>query len=181
MNYDKYLESIQKELDAHMRESVHFNEEYITDCEVIMENNKLIIERLDKSLPLPTYKHAGDAGFDLYAAQDAELCFGVISKVRLGIKMQIPEGFEIQLRPRSGLAANWGVTLINSPGTIDAGFRGELVAIMTTMQNHGIVKINKGDRVCQAVLSPITKATIIDGCIDQQTSRGDGGLGSTGV
>ena len=97
----------------------------------------LKIKRLDKELPLPKYETAGSAGMDLYATEDAYIRFGGITNIPTGIAVQIPEGYEAQIRPRSGLAYKHGITVINSPGTIDSDYRGEIVVIMSCLEKSG--------------------------------------------
>lgn len=137
---------------------------------------RLVIERLDPSLPMPTYAHEGDSAMDLYAAKDMNLKGNQRGLMPLGIKMVIPDGYEVQLRPRSGLTK---MCLDVKFGTIDSGYRGEW---MTNIHNcsGNTAKIKKGMRVCQAVLAPVTRANIVEGKVENDTDRGEGGFGSTG-
>ena len=138
------------------------------------------IRRLDPDLPLPSYAHPGDAGADLVAAEDAELAPGQRAKVRTGIAVAIPEGYVGLVHPRSGLAARLGVTVLNAPGTVDAGYRGEILVILVNHDPAGTVKISRGDRIAQLVVQRVERASfhVVDELDD--TSRGAGGHGSTG-
>lgn len=138
----------------------------------------------DPSLPLPSYQTAGAAGADLAAdlSQTGEITLtpGQTVLVPTGLRLQIPDGWEIQIRPRSGLALKHGITLPNSPGTIDSDYRGPLGVILT---NLGIkpFTIRHGDRIAQMVLAPVWQAHFTLTETLDQTARGDGGFGSTGV
>ncbi|WP_170005097.1 dUTP diphosphatase [Pseudopontixanthobacter vadosimaris] len=132
-----------------------------------------------EDLPLPAYATAGAAGMDVVSAEDIVLAAGQRHAVGTGLRMAIPQGFEIQVRPRSGLALRYGITVPNSPGTIDSDYRGELKIIMI---NHGDANftIRRGDRIAQLVIAPVTQAlwhavANLDG-----TERGERGFGSTG-
>lgn len=133
---------------------------------------------LDKELPLPQYMTPGAAGMDLYAARSVHLAPGQIELVPTGIKVAVPQGYELQIRPRSGLATQ-GLGMINSPGTIDNDYRGEIKVCLINLGKN-IFKIKKGDRIAQAVLSPIARARIK--CVESlnSTLRGEGGFGHTG-
>jgi dUTP pyrophosphatase len=138
------------------------------------------LKRLDPDLPLPAYAHPGDAGADLFAAEDVELAPGERCLVRTGVAIGLPEGFVGLVHPRSGLAARLGVTVLNAPGTVDAGYRGE---IMVNLVNHDRVitaKISRGDRIAQLVVQRVEHAHFV--VVDELsgTSRGAGGHGSTG-
>ena len=130
-------------------------------------------------LPLPAYATDGAAGMDVLAAEDVTLAPGARHAVATGLALAIPPGFEIQVRPRSGLALKHGITVPNTPGTIDSDYRGELKVILI---NHGAHKfeIRRGDRVAQLVLAPITQATWLEVDELDETTRGEGGFGSTG-
>jgi len=140
----------------------------------------VLVRRLDPDLPLPAYAHPGDAGADLYAAQDVELAPGERALVRTGVAIALPEGYVGLVHPRSGLAAKMGVTLVNAPGTVDSGYRGE---ILVNLINHDRVisaKISRGDRIAQLVIQRVERAHfhVVDDLPD--TVRGAGGHGSTG-
>jgi dUTP pyrophosphatase len=138
------------------------------------------IRLLDKDLPLPAYAHPGDAGADLVAAEEAELAPGQRAKVRTGIAVAIPDGYVGLVHPRSGLAARLGVTVLNAPGTVDAGYRGEILVILVNHDPANTVKISRGDRIAQLVVQRVERASfhVVDELDD--TSRGAGGHGSTG-
>jgi dUTP pyrophosphatase len=135
-------------------------------------------------LPLPRYETQGAAGFDLAAAvaEDAPLTLkpGARALVPTGLVFQLPEGFEAQIRPRSGLALKHGVTVLNAPGTIDADYRGEVQVLLI---NHGqaAFTITRGMRIAQAVIAPVMQMDIMQAECADETTRGTGGFGSTGV
>ena len=130
-------------------------------------------------LPLPNYATAGAAGMDAVSAEDFTLEPGARHAVATGLSLAIPEGFEIQVRPRSGLALKHGITVPNTPGTIDSDYRGELKVILI---NHGSepFSIARGDRVAQLVLAPVVQAAWNEVSELDDTDRGTGGFGSTG-
>lgn len=134
-----------------------------------------------KDLPLPAYATAQSAGMDLYAAvtDPVRLAPGQTAMIATGIKIALPDNMEAQIRPRSGLAAKFGVTVLNSPGTIDADYRGEIRVILI---NHGQADfvIERGERVAQMVIAPVTQITWEQVAVLSETSRGSGGFGSTG-
>jgi dUTP pyrophosphatase len=132
-----------------------------------------------EGLELPAYATEGAAGMDILAAEDVTLAPGARHAVATGLAVAIPHGFEIQVRPRSGLALKHGVTVPNTPGTIDSDYRGELKVIMI---NHGgaAFEIRRGDRIAQLVLAPVTQATWLKVDELDETARGEGGFGSTG-
>ena len=138
------------------------------------------IRRLDPDLPLPAYAHPGDAGADLVSAEDVELAPGARAAVRTGIAVAIPEGYVGLVHPRSGLAARLGVTVLNAPGTVDAGYRGEILVILINHDPAATVKISRGDRIAQLVVQRVEQA-VFD-VVDElgETARGSGGHGSTG-
>ncbi|WP_226016017.1 dUTP diphosphatase [Novosphingobium sp. FKTRR1] len=132
-----------------------------------------------EGLPLPAYATAGAAGMDVVAAEDVDLAPGVRHAVATGLALAIPHGFEVQVRPRSGLALKHGITVPNTPGTIDSDYRGELKVILI---NHGtdVFAVRRGDRVAQLVLAPVTIGTWLEVDELDSTARGEGGFGSTG-
>ncbi|MEV4346216.1 dUTP diphosphatase [Actinoplanes sp. NPDC049596] len=138
------------------------------------------IRRIDPDLPLPAYAHPGDAGADLVAAEDAELAPGARQAIRTGIAVAIPDGYVGLVHPRSGLAARLGVTVLNAPGTVDAGYRGEILVILVNHDRSVPVKISRGDRIAQLVVQRVERAAfhVVDELDD--TARGAGGHGSTG-
>ncbi len=149
---------------------------------------KLIVEYLenyDKNWGTLGYKHADDSGFDLRAAikEPITLTPGQYTVIPNGIKLKIKSEdntFEIQTRPRSGLAAKFGISVVNSPGTVDFGYRGEVMTILINCGKEDFV-INPGDRIAQAVICPIMRPEIVEGIVDDSTTRSAGGFGSTGV
>ena len=131
-------------------------------------------------LPVPTYATAGAAGMDVVAAEDLDLTPGARHAVATGFAMAIPEGYEVQVRPRSGLALKHGITCLNTPGTIDSDYRGEVKVILANLGDAPF-PIRRGDRIAQLVPAPVQKAVfaLVDNLDD--TARGAGGFGSTGV
>ena len=142
------------------------------------------IKQLDhaKGLPLPHYATQHAAGMDLCAAISENLTLKPLERalVPTGLSMALPEGYEAQVRPRSGLAAKNGVTVLNTPGTIDADYRGEVKIILINLSNEDFI-IERGMRIAQMVIAPYTQATIAEVSELSETSRGIGGFGSTGV
>lgn len=143
---------------------------------------KVIVEPIAADLPLPLAATLDSAGADLRAALEKPLILnpGEWTAVSTGLRMEIPRGYEGQVRPRSGLAAKFGVTCLNTPGTIDADYRGVVKVLLI---NHGKdpFVINHGDRIAQLVLAPVTRGIFINAEILDETGRGDGGFGHTGV
>ncbi len=139
------------------------------------------VKRLEhgEGLELPRYATGGAAGMDILSAEDVVLEPGTRHAVATGLSVAIPDGYEIQVRPRSGLALKHGVSVPNTPGTIDSDYRGELKVIMI---NHGgePFAIHRGDRVAQLVLAPVTRASWVEVEELDETQRGEGGFGSTG-
>ena len=131
---------------------------------------------------IPLYKTAGAAGADLCAkvSQPLTIKAGKFAMVPTGLYFEIPEGYEVQVRPRSGLAAKNGVTVLNTPGTIDSDYRGEIKAILVNLSDTDFV-INNGDRIAQMIVAPVTQAEFIVSDKLSETERGTGGFGSTGV
>ena len=143
---------------------------------------EILIKRLSKNIPLPKYETTGSSGMDLSAniGDDIEIAPGKSSIIPTGLAISIPKNFEIQIRPRSGLAAKNQITVLNTPGTIDADYRGELKVILINLGNN-IFKVAKGLRIAQMVLCPVVKATIKEVDTLEITKRGSGGFGSTGT
>ena len=131
-------------------------------------------------LPMPDYATSGAAGMDICAAETLNLRVGRRHAVATGFAFAIPEGFEIQVRPRSGLALKHGITCLNTPGTIDSDYRGEVKVILANLGDDDFM-INKGDRIAQIVLAPVTMAAMVEVEDIDSTVRGTGGFGSTGV
>lgn len=132
-----------------------------------------------EGLDLPAYATAGAAGMDVVSAEDVTIAPGARHAVATGLALAIPAGYEVQVRPRSGLALKHGITVPNTPGTIDSDYRGELKVILI---NHGqqAFEIRHGDRVAQLVLAPVTQGSWLEVSELDETARGEGGFGSTG-
>lgn len=141
----------------------------------------VLVQRLPHAdgLALPAYATAGAAGMDLLAARDMMLSPGARALVPTGIAVAIPEGFEMQLRPRSGLALKHGVTVLNAPGTVDSDYRGEVGVILLNTGDTPFA-IARGDRIAQAVFAPVTRAAFEEVVVLPESARGAGGFGSTG-
>ena len=131
-------------------------------------------------LPLPDYASKGAAGMDICAAESVTLRIGKRLAVATGFAFAIPDGYEVQVRPRSGLALKNGVTCLNTPGTIDSDYRGEVKVILANLGEDDF-QITKGDRIAQIVVAPVTHASMVEVNDIDQTARGAGGFGSTGV
>lgn len=142
---------------------------------------EVLIRRLDPGLPLPAYANAGDAGADLHTAEDVVLGPGDRRLVGTGVALALPEGYAGFVHPRSGLAARFGLTIVNAPGTVDAGYRGEIkVCLLNTDREHPIV-LQRGDRIAQLVIQAVARARFLEVPELPNTARGTGGHGSTGV
>ena len=141
---------------------------------------KIKFVKMHKDAHIPAFQHKSDAGMDLYAVGNDTLEPGEFKVIKTGLQMSLPFGYEAQVRPRSGLAAKKGVTVLNTPGTIDADYRGEVGVILI---NHGKEPfiIEKGDRIAQMVISKLTRFKVKEVITLDKTKRGDGGFGSTGV
>ena len=138
------------------------------------------IKLLDEDLPMPRYQHEGDAGLDLPSRVDYVLEPGERAMIPTGIAVAIPRGYAGFVLPRSGLASRHGIALVNSPGLVDSGYRGEMAIIMINTDKHEPFHIKRGDRIAQLVIQRVVEATTVQvGDLDA-TSRGEGGFGSTG-
>ena len=137
-----------------------------------------------QGLELPAYQSVGAAGMDLVAAVPEgvpmELAPGARKLVPTGLVLDIPQGYEVQVRPRSGLAIRHGITLLNSPGTIDSDYRGEVMAMLINLGAE-TVTIERGERIAQIVVAPVVQATLVEVKEVSETARGTGGFGSTGT
>lgn len=143
---------------------------------------RLHVQRLPprgEPLPLPTYATAGAAGLDLRADAAVVLAPGERALVPTGLAIAVPEGYEAQVRPRSGLALREGITCLNSPGTIDSDYRGEVGVILANLGQKP-VSIARGDRIAQMVIAPVARAELVEIAALPGTSRGAGGFGHTG-
>ncbi len=143
-----------------------------------MERVELKVVVMDKEIPLPRYMTPGAAGMDLFAAESVSLAPGEIKLISTGIKVAVPVGYELQIRPRSGLATN-GVAIVNSPGTVDSDYRGEVKVCLINL-GKTTFEIKKGDRIAQAVVSPVVQVKIKRVEYLDETLRGEGGFGHTG-
>jgi dUTP pyrophosphatase len=152
------------------------------------EGVEVAVKRLDPGQPLPAYAHPGDAGADLVAAEDAVLPPGGRATVRTGLAIAVPAGYAAFVHPRSGLAARHGITIVNAPGTIDAGYRGEVGVILLNTDAAEPFTVRRGDRIAQLVVQPVARARFVP--VDElpplepdhsaNGTRGAGGFGSTG-
>jgi dUTP pyrophosphatase len=140
----------------------------------------VLIQRLDPGLPLPERAHPGDAGTDLFAAADVELAPGQRAVVPTGIAIALPDGYAAFVHPRSGLAARHGVTIVNAPGTVDAGYRGEIRVTLLNTDADRAVKFQRGDRIAQLVVQRVERPVFHEVERLPGSARGDGGFGSTG-
>lgn len=141
---------------------------------------KIEIVRLDKELPLPQYKTEQSAGLDLLAREDLLIKKGEIKLVPTGISIALPDGYEAMIRPRSGLALKYGITLLNTPGTIDADYRGEIGAIVANFGNEDFL-VKRGMRIAQMVINKYEKVQWLEVDALEDTERGNKGFGSTGL
>ncbi|MGH8929320.1 MAG: dUTP diphosphatase [Egibacteraceae bacterium] len=140
----------------------------------------LRVRRLDPQLPLPAYAHPGDAGLDLFARRDVTLAPGERAVVPTGLAVAIPPGCAGLVHPRSGLAARHGIALVNAPGTIDAGYRGEIKVILINLDPTHPAHIGRGDRIAQLLIQRVETAHVEEVTDLDATDRGDAGFGSTG-
>ena len=141
------------------------------------------ILQLDKELSLPKYETDGSAGMDLYSTKNTWIIPGQISVISTGIAISLPKGYEAQIRPRSGLAAKHGITVVNAPGTIDSDYRGEIKIILTNLsrQQHQVLR---GNRIAQMIINRVEQINwlpVETGLDLEQSERGSGGFGSTGL
>ena len=143
---------------------------------------KILIKRLSKEVPLPKYETSGSSGMDLAANINAymEINPGKTAIIPTGLALSIPKGFEVQIRPRSGLAANQKISVLNTPGTIDADYRGEIKVILINLGQESF-KVEKGLRIAQMVVCPVVQAQLEEVDDLNETERGEGGFGSTGT
>ena len=141
---------------------------------------KVEVRRLDPELPLPAYAHPGDAGADLVAAVDVELAPGERALVPTGIAIAVPDGYAAFVHPRSGLAVRHGLALVNAPGTIDAGYRGEVQVVLVNLDPRTPVRLRRGDRIAQLVVQPVERADFAEVAELPASARAAAGFGSTG-
>jgi len=144
------------------------------------EGVQLTVKRLDFGLPLPQYAHEGDAGLDLYSAEDVTLPPGRRMLIPTGLAVAIPVGFAGFIQPRSGLAITKGFSLVNTPGLIDSHYRGEIKIIAINLDPSTAVVISRGDKIAQLVIQRVERAELIEVDELDDTTRGEGGFGSSG-
>jgi dUTP pyrophosphatase len=140
----------------------------------------VLISRLDAGLPMPCYAHPGDAGADLYARQDVALAPGQRALVPTGVAIALPAGYAAFVHPRSGLAAKHGITVVNAPGTIDAGYRGEILVNLLNTDSSQAFTITRGDRIAQLVVQRVNEAHFVEVESLPGSHRGDNGHGASG-
>ena len=140
----------------------------------------VLIQRLDPGVPLPAYAHAGDAGADLVTTVDVSLAPGQRVTVPTGLAVALPDGYAAFVHPRSGLAAHAGLTLVNTPGTVDAGYRGEIRCVLLNTDTETTVTLRRGDRIAQLVIQRVERARFHEVERLPGSARGSGGHGSTG-
>jgi dUTP pyrophosphatase len=145
-----------------------------------MSSVKVLITRLDPDLPLPRYAKGGDAGADIVSRIDITLAPGERALVPTGIAIALPDGYVALVHPRSGLAIKHGVTMVNAPGTVDAGYRGELQIILINHDKSESVSFKRGDRIAQLVIQKVERAEFVEVRDLPGSGRGTGGFGSTG-
>jgi dUTP pyrophosphatase len=145
-----------------------------------MSSVQVLITRLDPEVPLPRYAKGGDAGADIVSRIDITLAPGERALVPTGIAIALPDGYVALVHPRSGLAIKHGVTMVNSPGTVDAGYRGELQIILINHDKSEAVSFKRGDRIAQLVIQKVERAEFVEVEDLPGSGRGSGGFGSTG-
>jgi len=138
------------------------------------------VQRLDPDLPLPSYAHPGDAGADLLTTVDVTLAPGERALVPTGVALALPEGYVALVHPRSGLAARHGLSIVNAPGTVDAGYRGEIKVLLINQDPAESIELRRGDRIAQLVVQRFERARFVEVAELPASVRGDGGYGSTG-
>jgi dUTP pyrophosphatase len=141
---------------------------------------EVLVQRLDDDLPLPSYAHPGDAGADLVTTVDVTLAPGERAMVPTGVAIALPDGFVALVHPRSGLAARHGLSIVNTPGTVDAGYRGEIKVMLINHDPREPIELRRGDRIAQLVIQRFERAAFVDVEALPESVRGDGGYGSTG-
>jgi dUTP pyrophosphatase len=140
----------------------------------------VLISRLDPDLPIPCYSHPGDAGADLHARNDVTLAPGQRALVATGVALALPAGYAAFVLPRSGLAARHGVTVLNAPGTVDAGYRGEVLVNLLNTDAADTFTITRGDRIAQLVVQRVSEAVFVEVRSLPGSERGDNGHGASG-
>jgi dUTP pyrophosphatase len=145
-----------------------------------MSKLEIAVQKLHPEVKMPGYAHDGDAGLDLYSTIDHVLQPGARVLIPTGLKMAIPHGYEGQVRPKSGLALKHGITVLNTPGTVDAPYRGEVGVILINLDPKAAYEIKKGEKVAQMVFNKVEYAAFTEAAELTDTTRGAGGFGSTG-
>lgn len=140
----------------------------------------VLLQRLDAELPVPDYANPGDAGADLYASESIELQPGQRALVATGIAIALPRGYAAFIHPRSGLSAKHGITIVNAPGTVDAGYRGEIKVCLLNTDAQQPFTVHRGDRIAQMVIQKVEHARFVEAQELPQSARGTAGHGSTG-
>jgi len=198
-NNSEELKDLQDQVNRIIQAAgVDIDEDYIKDLEKmfdinldeidkgfssLMDKKKIQIERIHPDAIVPKYAYQSDSGFDLYSVEQMKIGPFGRALVSTGIKVSFPEGFEIQVRPKSGLAINMGLTVLNTPGTVDQGYTGEIQVIVFNTNNNSIL-IEKGMKIAQGVLCPVVsgKYAIFEEVSElDPKDRGDNGFGSTGI
>ena len=173
-------EDYMKELEEMFGMSI---DEMNRETEIMLKTRTLGVELIHKDAKFPAYAYPSDSGFDLYSTIDYTLPPFGRALIPTGIKLSIPDEYEIQVRPKSGLAINQGITVLNTPGTVDSGYNGEIKVIVFNTNNHETI-ITKGMKIAQAVLCPVVNGTYVNlSPVDkiEDKERGDNGFGSTGI
>jgi dUTP pyrophosphatase len=148
--------------------------------QTLVHSVQISIRRLDRDLPVPSYAHPGDAGADLHAREDVTLQPGERRLVPTGIALALPDGYVALVHPRSGLAHRVGLSIVNAPGTIDAGYRGEVQVCLVNLDPATPIELRRGDRIAQLVIQRFETAAFVEVDDLPDSSRGAGGHGSTG-
>jgi len=146
-----------------------------------MPDVEVLISTTSPDVPIPSYAHPGDAGADITTRVDVELAPGERATVPTGVCIALPAGYVALVHPRSGLAAKQGITIVNAPGTVDAGYRGEIAVTLLNTDARETVRLTKGDRIAQLVIQRVEHAAFVTVEALPGSHRGDGGFGSTGV
>ncbi len=141
---------------------------------------EVLVHRLDPGAELPSYAHEGDAGADLVTTVDVRLAPGERALVPTGIALALPHGFAAFVHPRSGLAARCGLSIVNAPGTIDAGYRGEVTVLLVNLDQERAIELTRGDRIAQLVVQQVERVGFTEVAALPESGRGAGGYGSTG-
>ncbi len=141
---------------------------------------ELKVKKVHQEAKIPEYAHEGDSGLDLYSVEEIELQPQEIKTVKTGLQVSMPQGFEAQVRPKSGLAAKFGITVLNTPGTVDSCYRGEVMVILVNLGKQAY-KVEKGSKIAQMVVAKVEEAQVEEVQELDQTARNQGGFGSTGL